>query len=1079
MPAWADTEPRYIENKNQWRAPLQYVTRIPSGYMTVAPGQFGFVLYDQQAAERRHLHAHEGMTTLVNETGDDCISAHQVQLNFIGANPSSCASASGPSDHYYNFFLGDDAAHWGARAFAYEHIVYRDWYPGIDLKLYDEHGEVKYDFIVAPGADVSQIQWQYDGADQVGLDNGNLVVQTSLGHIIERKPYAYQEINGQRRAVSCHYVWQGDRVVLQFPEGYDACYTLVVDPLLIFSTYSGSRADNWGSTATPGEHGRLYSAGVTNWFVGRTLSGEFPATSGVFQTTYGGLYDIGILKYDSAGTQLLYATYLGGSQSESPHSLVMNASEELIVLGTTSSTDFPTTAGAFDRSFNGGDATAHVVEYQNGSDMVVARISADGTRLLASTYLGGSDNDGLNESTSVLSRNYGDQLRGDVITDADGNIYISSVTASEDFPVRNSLGTTYNDGLSDALVMKLPPSLADITWAAFLGGSDLDASHTIKLDDAGNLYVAGGTTSADFPVTSGAYQTAFGGAVDGWLAHIKGDGSAIMQATFTGTSAYDQVYFLDLNAVGEVFVYGQTLGAMPVKPSGAVFVEPNSGQFLQKFDANLTNTIFSTVFGSGRGIPDISPTAFLVNDCNNIYMSGWGGEVINSNTARLTVTADALQRTSSGNDFYFIVLTDDASELLYATFLGGTQSQTHVDGGTSRFDKGGIVYHAVCSGCAGTTPTGVPASDFPTTANAWSRTNNSRNCNNAAFKFDLASLRARIQTNSIKLNMPGLNKVCFPDPMVFQNRSTGGETYEWDFGDASGWVTSDTAYLVHRYAATGRYLVKLRAVDKGTCQGSDEASVYVDVVDTDIVVQDDDDMCDNTTYQLKAYNGAQYLWTDESGTFTSQEAMPIVHPKDTTVYYVTVTEDNGCQRRDTVQLNVIQVIHPDFSLSKLSNCFSTPFAQLTNLTDSLRAGDQLYFDYGDGKTSEADIAEHHFEKDGVYTVKLVAIREFCVTEKTVTLPFLSLKIPNIITPGGADGRNDKLTIQFGPDTNTTPRDFDIPVSIVIYNRWGREVYRNDDYQYDWSADGLGAGVYYYEVNIDGHASCKSWVQVVK
>jgi hypothetical protein len=139
----------------------------------------------------------------------------------------------------------------------------------------------------------------------------------------------------------------------------------------------------------------------------------------------------------------------------------------------------------------------------------------------------------------------------------------------------------------------------------------------------------------------------------------------------------------------------------------------------------------------------------------------------------MPVTNYALQKTTSGSDFYFIVLTSDSSELLYATFLGGNQSRTHVDGGTRRFDKSGIVYHAVCSGCQAFNATNSSSSDFPTTPEAWSRTNNSGNCNNAAFKFDLSSLRARLQTNSVAFDIPGLDQICYPDTIRFQNFSTG------------------------------------------------------------------------------------------------------------------------------------------------------------------------------------------------------------------------------------------------------------------------------------------------------------------
>ena len=635
--------------------------------------------------------------------------------------------------------------------------------------------------------------------------------------------------------------------------GYDPCYELTIDPLLIFSTYSGSIADNWGSTATPAEHGNLYSAGVTSHI---NAGGSFPATPGAFQTNYGGLYDIGILKYDSVGKRLLYATYLGGDNSESPHSLVVNAKNELIVLGTTSSLNFATSVNAFDRTFNGGVTANHVILFSNGSDIFVARFSQDGSKLLGSTFLGGSQNDGLNPTFGALTKNYGDELRGDIITDESSNIYVSSVTASNNFPMTKGRDSTYNGGDTDAILIKLSADLSSIIWSTYLGGSGTDASHTLKLDKDNGIFLAGGTTSANFPVKSSAYQPSQKGDADGWIAHIGNKGDTIYNATFTGTGSFDQIYFLDINETEEVYVYGQTSGDFPVTPG--VYNNPNSGQFVQKFNSSLSTLIFSTVFGSGRGVPDISPTAFLVNECNNLYMSGWGG-IVNiqtlhwqSNTRGMPITGDAFQSTTSGSDFYFMVLTDDGTEFLYGTYLGGTQSATHVDGGTSRFDKGGVVYHAVCSGCAAYNSSRHSTSDFPTSAGAWSRTNRSANCNNAAFKFDLSSLKARLQSNSVKLNMPGLNKVCIPDTIVFQNFSTGGEIFEWDLGDGTRIVKPDTSMVMHRYKAPGRYAVSLKAIDPGTCKVKDSASVRVDIFIAQGEVQDDDALCLGSSYHAKS-----------------------------------------------------------------------------------------------------------------------------------------------------------------------------------------------------------------------------------
>ena len=880
-------------------------------------------------------------------------------------------------------------------------------------------------------------------------------------------------------SVSCEYYLKGNQLSFCFPRGYDPCYELIIDPLLIFSTYSGSTADNWGSTATPGENGNLYSSGVANQFAG----GTFPATAGSFQTTYGGIYDIGILKYDSLGHQMLYATYLGGNDSESPHSLVMNAKQELIVLGTTSSLNFPTTANALDHTFNGGTGVTHVVSYANGSDIFVARISKDGSQLLGSTFLGGSQNDGLNPNFGALTKNYGDELRGDIITDAESNIYISSVTASENFPVTKGRDSTYNGGDTDAILVKLKGDLSAIIWSTFLGGSGSDASHTLKLDKDNGIFLAGGTTSPNFPVKADAYQTLQKGDADGWIAHIGNEGDTIYHATFTGTSTFDQIYFLDMNEEEEVFVYGQTDGDFPVTPG--VYSNPNSGQFVQKFNRSLSTIIFSTVFGSGRGIPDISPTAFLVNECNNLYMSGWGG-IVNiqtlhwqNNTRSMPISGDAFQSTTSGSDFYFIVLTDDASQFLYGTYLGGTQSTTHVDGGTSRFDKGGVVYHAVCAGCQAFNSTGNPTSDFPTTRNSWSRTNGSNNCNNAAFKFDLSSLKARLQSNSVKLNMPGLSKVCIPDSIVFQNFSTGGEIFEWDLGDGTRIVKTDTSMVLHQYKNTGRYTVSLKAIDPGTCKVRDSASIKVDIFLAQGKVQDDDALCLGSAYQLKASGATQYSWTSEDGSFQSDLASPVVSPRDTTKYYITLNEATGCIRRDSIELAVIPLIEPEFEFDRSAECFNRPKITVKNLTDSLRDGDRLFFDFGDGLTSDAGEEEHEFKQDGLYAVKLVGVREFCVTEKIIPMPVFKLLIPNIITPQISDDANDTFTIQLGDQKGLTPGDYGFKTSVTIYNRWGEKVYESADYQYDWAGDDLAAGIYYYEVSVDDHATCKSWLHLVK
>lgn len=1076
--AQSQTPVRFIENKNQWAEDVHFASRIPGGKMFVGSGSFKYYFVDYGKFETLHHQSHQAQPD--GMAVDDRIRGHAVFVDFPGSDGSVKPRGFGRSDTYYNYFVGNDPARWASKAYSYEGMFYESLYAGIDLKIYSAGENVKYDFVVAPNGDPSVIRVHYKGADKIFLRNGNLYIKTPLADIIEKDPVAWQVINGEKLEVRCEFGLEEDVVSFLFPEGFDSCYELVIDPLLIFSTFSGSTADNWGSTATPGDHGKLYSAGVTNEGEG----GVFPATEGAFQTASGGYFDIGILKYDSLGSNLLYATYLGGSQAESPHSLIMNAAGELILLGSTSSADFATTTGAFDRTFNEGPPIPWVVgyHYNAGSDIVISRFSQDGTQLLASTFIGGTNNDGLNPQNGELSKNYGDQLRGDIITDNDGNIFVSAVTSSADFPTANSISSIYGGGASDAILFKMDPDLSQVLWSTFIGGNGTDAAHTLKFDSLSNIFLAGGTTSGNFPVTDRAYQTVYRGGVDGWIAKIASDGSVILHCTYTGTDAYNQIYFIDLNTREEVYVYGQTSGNFPVSPG--VYSNLGSGQFIQKFSHTLDTLHFSTVFGAGRGIPDISPTAFLVNDCNNLYMAGWGGEINSQlgfwpgSTHGMTTTPDAFQQTTSGSDFYFIVLTEDAKERLYATFLGGNQSRTHVDGGTSRFDKGGIVYHSVCSGCRAFNPAEQATSDFPTTAGAWSRTNKSINCNNAAFKFDLSSLKARLQTNSARRDMPGLKVVCIPDAIVFENVSIGGEIFQWDLGDGTKITKTDTAYISHQYQHPGQYKVRLTAIDRGTCRAIDSTATVVTVNIAQSAVQDDADVCFGDTYELQASGGTSYTWTSTDLNFISGDPTPTVTPQDTTTYYIRLEEGNGCVRRDTVQLNVIPGINPDFEWNKVADCLARPEIAVRNVTDSVDTADLMFFDFGDGTTTDQVEDEHCFEKDGVYNIRLVTQREFCIYEKGVAIPVFEMFIPNVMTPT-RPGHNDVFTIRYGKTEGVTPADYGFNVSLTIYNRWGRIVYQTDRYQYDWSGEGLAAGIYYYEVTVEGHGTCKSWLHLVK
>jgi hypothetical protein len=1090
IPGLASGQLKFIENKNQWSPDVDFLACVPGGDLAISGKGFSVTLIDQEAIDARHHGLHRKVSEATGLVTDETIQGHRFQINFLGAHPSNPIKQN-LMDGYYNYFLGSDSCRWASRALAYADVIYPEIYLGIDVKISSLNKNLKYDFVVKAGADASQIQIDYCGLDAIEKSSGDLMLSTTLGTLTELKPVSYQIINNQRLEVVSEFLLDGTTVAFSFPNGYDACYDLIIDPLLIFSTYSGSIADNWGSTATPGEHGTVYSSGVTNHNIGdpMTEGAPFPATVGAFQTTYGGNFDIGIIKYDSAGTKFLYASYLGGSNNETPHSLVMDENtQDLLVLGTTSSSNYPTTGSAFDRAYSFGQyQETNVIPYQFGSDIIISRIRADGAQLRASTFIWGNLNDGLNIHPTFganLAKNYGDEMRGDIITNETGEVFIATVTSSTNFPVTAGFGNTYQGGATDAVVMKLSANLSSIVWSGFLGGLAFDAAYSIKFDADQNIVVAGGTTSANFPVTPGAYQTIYGGNVDGWLARIAADGSTVMQATFTGTTAFDQVYFVDLNATGEVFCYGQTAGEMPVTPG--IYNNANSGQFLQKFSSDFSTLGFSTVFGSGTGIPNISPTAFLVNECDNIFMSGWGGDINsqqgywNSSTVGMPVSPDALQPITHGSDFYFIVLNSDATELVYATFLGGNVSKTHVDGGTSRFDKFGIVYHSVCAGCAALNDTNKSTSDFPTTTGAKSRVNRSKNCNNAAFKFDLSSLRARFQTNNVAFSIPNFNNVCYPDTLRFQNLSTGGEFYVWDFGDETESITkpkSDTASLLHQYQAEGVYTVRLIAQDDNTCSVADTVYRQINYFKDVIEIGEGGDLCEGSAFQLQASGGVMYDWTSHDNAFTSSVASPAVQPTESTMYYVTVTDSDGCFKTDSLIVKVIPGIDLAWEWDFITDCVSRPMVQVRNST--VTVGDEmLFFDFGDGVTSDAWVDTHTYAADGLYTVKLVGVREFCSFEDRVDLPMFTLLVPNVFTPEYSSGFNDSFKVGFG-DAGYTPGDAGLKVALKVVDRWGKPVYESNDYKNTWRAANVEGGIYYLTLQLDDLATCKTWLHVVK
>jgi hypothetical protein len=251
---------RFIQNKGQWNEDIDFQAQVPGGRLGVSAKGFSILLLDAEELERRHLASHDAIYESNGQSAAEPIHEHYFQINLLGSNQRSKAVVEKPLDGYDNYFLGNDSRRWATNALAFASILYPDVYNGIDFRVSSVGNNLKYDFIVRPGADPSQIKIEYNGVDGIEKSDDELKINTAVGSLTELKPFSYQADNHNKQTVPSAYQLDHNIISFSFPAGYDDSRTLIIDPLLIFSTYSGSTADNWGSTATPGEHGTLYSA---------------------------------------------------------------------------------------------------------------------------------------------------------------------------------------------------------------------------------------------------------------------------------------------------------------------------------------------------------------------------------------------------------------------------------------------------------------------------------------------------------------------------------------------------------------------------------------------------------------------------------------------------------------------------------------------------------------------------------------------------------------------------------------------------------------------------------------------------
>lgn len=715
-----DNKVDFIENKGQWEGhKIRYKADIPGGafYLTDKGFVYNFVNTTDWNAYSESLEHH---------TKAQPIHFHAYKVNFVGANPTTDITSTGfeKRSYYNNYFIGKDSSKWAGHVGLYGKVKLGNIYNGIDVYVYNNTGgentsSLKYDFVVGAGVNVNQIKLSFDGVSpQIGAD-GSLIIQTTVNKIVEQAPYCYQEINGQKVTVPSKYLLHNGTLTFAFPNGYNQNYPLVIDPNLVFATYSGATSSNvYAYSTTYDDAGNLYAGGDV-WDVG------WPVTTGAFQTTFaGGGHDIGINKYSTDGTTLIYSTYYGGSGTEYPNAMRVNAQDELVLAGSTVSSDLPMGSNAY-QSSNGG-----------GTDYFIAHFSQDGSSLIGATYLGGSGTPSaisIDANPSVmtgLASGHGQISPIDFDFDANGNIWVVGNANSSTFPTTSNAQQATIAGGTDGILAELSSDCSQLIYSSFLGGTGTDLATGILINHTGDIVVCGTTSSTNFPTTSGSYHsTAPGGSYDGFVSIIDPSNGSISHSTYVGTDKTDEAMFLQEDCAGNIYVLGSTSGDYPISP-GAWVTSSDGDVFVDKLNPDLSGSIISTRLGTPQsGYGAYYPTSFLVDICGRTYLAGYNES---GGSANLPVTSNAFQGPSTPPvNFWFCALEPSFSDVQYATFFGVPGDHNHV--GINRMDPQGNVYQSVCSN--------YPPNPF-TAPNVWSPSKQTSGQDVLSFKFsfDIATV---------------------------------------------------------------------------------------------------------------------------------------------------------------------------------------------------------------------------------------------------------------------------------------------------------------------------------------------------
>jgi hypothetical protein len=603
----------FEENRGQVDAKVKFLSRGRGYNLFLSPTEAVFALHAQA-------------TTVQTR--------RVLRMKLVGTNPSPEVTGLEELPGKSNYFIGSDPARWRTNVATYARVKYRDVYPGIDLVYYGNQRQLEYDWIISPGAEPGAIRFAIEGAKRIKVDSsGDLVLAIAGGEVRLHKPVVYQETEGVRHEIAGGFVSPSNHEVAFSIADYDRTRPLVIDPILIYSTYLGGSGDDFTNGIAVDSSGSVYVTGSTS-------STNFPTANPLQPASGGGSYDAFVTKFNPSGSALVYSTYLGGSGDDSGNGIALDSSGNAYVTGSTSSTNFPT-ANPLQPASGGGSYDAFVTKF-----------NSSGSVLVYSTYHGGAGEDkGLG-----------------VALDSSGDAHVTGSTLSTNFPTASPLQPAHGGGaFTDAFVTKFNPSGSTLVYSTYHGGSRHDTGNAIAVDGSGNAYLTGTTRSTNFP-TANPRQPAltYIEYTDAFVTKFNPSGNALVYSTYHGGFSDDYGQGIAVDPTGNAYVTGYTSSSdfPTVKPLQPIRGGDFYDAFVTKFNSSGGTLVYSTYHG---GSGNDTGHSIAIDSSGNAFVTGY---TFSTNFP----TANPLQpaiASPDAPDAYVTKFNQAGSALVYSTYHGG------------------------------------------------------------------------------------------------------------------------------------------------------------------------------------------------------------------------------------------------------------------------------------------------------------------------------------------------------------------------------------------------------------------------